>query len=39
MLHLLGFDHEKLSFPFQGVGQRLTNITKPGTKVVKAVIA
>jgi len=39
MLHLLGFDHEKLSFPFQGVGQRLTNITKPGTKVVKGVIA
>lgn len=38
MLHLLGFDHEKLTFPFQGVGQRLTNITKPGTKVVKGVI-
>jgi len=39
MLHLLGFDHEKFSFPFQGVGQRLTNITKPGTKVVKGVLA
>lgn len=38
MLHLLGFDHEKLTFPFQGVGQRLTNITKPGTKVVKGVV-
>lgn len=38
MLHLLGFDHEKLTYPFQGVGQRLTNITKPGTKVVKGVI-
>ena len=38
MLHLLGFDHEKLTFPFQGVGQRLTNITKPGSKVVKGVV-
>ncbi len=39
MLHLLGFNHEKFSFPFQGVGQRLTNITKPGTKVVTGVLA
>jgi hypothetical protein len=39
MLHLLGFDHEKLSYPFQGVNQRLTNITKSGTKVVKGVLA
>jgi hypothetical protein len=39
MLHLMGFDHKKLSFPFQGVGQRLTNITKLGTKVVKGVLA
>ena len=39
MLHLLGYDHEKFSFPFQGVGQRLTNITKPGTKVVKGLLA
>jgi len=39
MLHLLGFEHEKLNYPFQGVGQRLTNITKTGTKVVKGVIA
>lgn len=39
MLHLLGFDHERFSFPFQGVGQRLTNITKPGTKTVKGILA
>ena len=39
MLHLMGFDHEKLSYPFQGVNQRLTNITKIGTKVVKGVVA
>ncbi|QTN32121.1 DUF1501 domain-containing protein [Akkermansiaceae bacterium] len=39
MLHLLGYDHEKFTFPFQGVGQRLTNITKPGTKIVKGLLA
>jgi len=39
MLHLLGYNHEKFTFPFQGVGQRLTNITKPGTKVVKGLLA
>lgn len=39
MLHLMGFDHEKLAFPFQGVPQRLSNITKMGTKVVKGVLA
>ena len=39
MLHLLGFDHEKLVFPSQGANQRLTNITKPGTKVVKGILA
>ena len=39
MLHLLGFDHEKLNFPFQGVPQRLTNITRLGTKIVKDLMA
>jgi len=39
MLHLLGYNHEKFTFPFQGVGQRLTNITKPGTKIVKGLLA
>jgi hypothetical protein len=39
MLHLLGFDHEKLTYPFQGVNQRLSNITKAGTKVVKGAVA
>jgi len=39
MLHLLGYDHEKFTFPFQVVGQRLTNITKQGTKVVKGLLA
>ena len=39
MLHLMGFDHEKLTFPSQGANQRLTNITKTGTKVVKGILA
>jgi ssRNA-specific RNase YbeY (16S rRNA maturation enzyme) len=39
MLHLMGFDHETLDFPFQGVPQRLTNITKTGTKIIKRLIA
>ncbi|GAA5125383.1 DUF1501 domain-containing protein [Luteolibacter yonseiensis] len=37
MLHLLGFDHRKLSFPFQGLDQKLTGV-KPA-KVVNGVIA
>ena len=39
MMHLMGFDHEKLTFPSQGAPQRLSNITKPGSKVVKGVLA
>lgn len=39
MMHLMGFDHEKLTYPANGVPQRLTNITKPGTKIVKGVLA
>ncbi len=26
MLHLLGIDHERLTFPFQGLDQRLTGV-------------
>jgi uncharacterized protein (DUF1501 family) len=39
MLHLLGFDHLKLTYPSQGLAQRLTNVTKPGTKVVEKILA
>lgn len=39
MLHLLGFDHLRFTYPFLGVNQRLTNVTKPGSEVVKAVLA
>ncbi len=39
MMHMMGFDHEKLTYPSQGVPQRLTNITKPGSKIVKGILA
>lgn len=39
MMQTLGFDHEKFSFPAQGVPQRLSNITKTGTRVVREVLA
>jgi uncharacterized protein (DUF1501 family) len=39
MLRMLGFDHEKFSFPAQGVPQRLSNITKTGTRVVRDILA
>ena len=38
MLHLLGFDHHRLTFPFQGLDQRVTNVTKP-SEVVQGVLA
>jgi len=38
MLHLLGFDHRRLTYPFQGLDQRVTNVTKP-SEVVKAIVA
>lgn len=39
MLHLLGFDHMKFTYPVSGVNMRLTNVTKPGSEVVKGVLA
>lgn len=39
MLALLGFDHLRLTYPVSGVNMRLTNVTKPGSQVVKAVMA
>ena len=38
MLHLLGFDHMKFTYPVSGVNMRLTNVTKPGSEVVKGVL-
>ncbi len=39
MLHLLGYDHQRLTFPSMGVEQRLTNITKPGSRVVRDLLS
>ena len=38
MLHLMGFDHKRLTFPAQGVEQRLSNITKK-SKVINGLLA
>ncbi|MFL3658241.1 MAG: DUF1501 domain-containing protein [Opitutales bacterium] len=37
MLHLLGFDHKKLNYPFQGLDQRLTGVKD--AKVIKGLLA
>ena len=37
MLHLLGIDHERLTFPFQGLDQRLTGVEP--ARVIKQVIS
>lgn len=38
MLHLLGIDHQKFTFKFQGLDMRLTGV-EPGVKVVKEILA
>ena len=37
MLHLLGFDHKKLSIPFQGLNQKLTGV-KPARVVTEVLL-
>jgi hypothetical protein len=37
MLHLLGIDHERLTFPFQGLDQRLTGVEK--ARVIEQIIS
>ncbi len=39
MLHLLGFDHLRLTYFTQGVHQRLSNVTKPGSRVIREIVA
>ncbi len=39
LLALLGFDHLRFTYPVSGVNMRLSNVTKPGSAVIKAVIA
>ena len=38
ILHQIGFDHNKLTFPFKGLDHRLTGVTKP-SKVVRDILA
>ena len=38
MLHVLGMDHLKLTYPFQGLNHRLSNVTKHAV-VVKGILA
>ena len=37
MLHLLGVDHERLTFPFQGLDQKLTGVEE--SKVINGIIS
>ena len=37
MLHLLGVNHEQLTFPFQGLDQRLTGVEK--ARVISDILA
>jgi hypothetical protein len=39
LLHLLGFDHLRFTYPISGVNQRLSNVTKPGSRAVKEILA
>ncbi len=38
LLHLLGLDHKRLTYPYQGLQQRLSNVTKP-SRVVREIMA
>ena len=38
LLHLMGMDHMKLTYPFQGLNHRLTNVTKHA-EIVKGLLA
>jgi arylsulfatase A-like enzyme len=38
LLHLLGIDHKRLTYPFQGLEQRLSNVTKP-SRVISEIMA
>ncbi|MFP6612537.1 MAG: DUF1501 domain-containing protein, partial [Pirellulales bacterium] len=37
MLHQLGIDHKRLSYPYQGLDQRLTGVEE--SRVVKEILA
>ena len=37
LLHLMGFDHKRLSYPFQGLNQRLTGVKE--ANVIREILA
>jgi len=39
VLALMGFDHLRLTYPLAGVPLRLSNVTKPGSEVVRGLMA
>jgi uncharacterized protein (DUF1501 family) len=39
VLALLGFDHQRLNYPVNGLPMRLSNVTKPGSKPVTGLMA
>ena len=39
LLKLLGFDHLRLTYLVSGVQQRLSNVTRPGSRVIDPILA
>jgi len=39
LMALLGFDHLRFTYPVAGVNMRFSNVTKPGSQVVKEIFA
>jgi hypothetical protein len=39
LLALLGFDHLRFTYPVAGVNLRFSNVTKPGSQVIKEILA
>ena len=39
VLALLGFDHQRFNYPVNGLPMRLSNVTKPGSKVVRGMMS
>jgi hypothetical protein len=35
---IIGFDHLRFTYPISGVNQRLSNVTKPDSRVVKEIL-
>ncbi len=39
LLALMGFDHMRFTYPVSGVNMRLSNVTKPGSSVIKGILS